>query len=128
MAKKKFVGTATGSRLIQDDEEVKAKSKDVNLPDEKKGKRVGWSDWRGFKTGKKPGIIKDPIFGGEPDDPRWKEHFERVGKYAPESLESESEKRERRPVSDYRKDPPAAYISKKDKEKLIREGEKRRRR
>jgi hypothetical protein len=93
MAKKKFVGTATGSRLIQDDEEppkAKAHPKDVNLPDEKAGKPVGKLGFADkskdpLKQGYRDRLRKKPldieqeeqsriIFGGDPDDPRWDDY------------------------------------------------------
>lgn len=41
---------------------------DINLPDEKKGKPVGTMNRGG---------IGHTVMGGDPDDPRWKEHNER---------------------------------------------------
>ena len=111
MAKKQFRGTATGSRLIKDDDydtygralarskegmslsskekavmqseadkisdfrdrnTGKSHPKDINLPDEKKGKIVGSIDVGERKDSKGNKFrFERPIYGGDPDDPRW---------------------------------------------------------
>jgi hypothetical protein len=48
-------------------------SKDVNLPDEKKDKIVGYMDL--ITSDFRPEMRQSrPIYGGDPDDPRWDEY------------------------------------------------------
>lgn len=60
-------------------EEAMLRRKDINLPDEKKGKVVGDIDIYDAKgpDGKKFRVSKQ-IFGGDPNDPRWEEHRARI--------------------------------------------------
>lgn len=110
MAKRKrFVGTATGSRLIKDDEirehrgvkePIKRERKDVNLPDEKKGREIGKllpgeKSKDPIKEGYRKSVDRsklanprspDVIWGGDADDPRWNEHDERVRRHKKRSV------------------------------------------